>query len=59
MIEGAFAVWEASEIKEILGDKNSEIFSYHFGVEPNGNVDPRKDIQGELKNKACVFFLVF
>ncbi|CAB4406203.1 unnamed protein product [Rhizophagus irregularis] len=50
-LEGAFAVWEASEIKEILGDKNSEIFSYHFGVEPNGNVDPRKDIQGELKNK--------
>ncbi|CAG8492397.1 6963_t:CDS:10 [Funneliformis caledonium] len=50
-LEGAFAVWEASEIKEILGDKNSEIFSYHFGVEPNGNVDPRKDIQGELKKK--------
>ncbi|RIA87673.1 hypothetical protein C1645_827460 [Glomus cerebriforme] len=50
-LEGAFAVWEASEIQEILEDKNSEIFSYHFGVEPNGNVDPRKDIQGELKEK--------
>ena len=41
----------------MLGDKNSEIFSYHFGVEPNGNVDPKKDIQGELKNKVCDFFL--
>ncbi|CAI2171787.1 4885_t:CDS:10 [Funneliformis geosporum] len=50
-LEGAFAVWEASEINEILGHKHSEIFSYHFGVKPNGNVDPSKDIQGELKKK--------
>ncbi|CAG8520436.1 3856_t:CDS:10, partial [Acaulospora colombiana] len=50
-LEGAFCVWEEPEIKEILGDRNSEIFCGHFGVKSNGNVDPRKDIQGELKNK--------
>ncbi|CAG8616277.1 6346_t:CDS:2, partial [Racocetra fulgida] len=50
-LEGAFCVWEMSEIKEILGDKNSEIFCRHYGVKSNGNVDPSKDIQGELKHK--------
>ncbi|CAG8506921.1 1009_t:CDS:10 [Gigaspora rosea] len=49
--EGAFCVWEMSEIKEILGDKNSEVFCWHYGVKPDGNVDPSKDIQGELKRK--------
>ncbi|CAG8768985.1 26049_t:CDS:10, partial [Racocetra persica] len=49
--EGAFCVWEMSEIKEILGEKNSEIFCRHYGVKSNGNVDPNKDIQGELKHK--------
>ncbi|CAG8462636.1 12261_t:CDS:10 [Dentiscutata erythropus] len=49
--QGAFCVWEMSEIKEILGDKNSEIFCWHYGVKPDGNVDPNKDIQGELKRK--------
>nr|CAG8435419.1 8160_t:CDS:10 [Entrophospora candida] len=50
-LEGAFAVWEELEIKKLLGEKDSEIFCWHFGVKPNGNVDPEKDIQGELKNK--------
>ncbi|RHZ77167.1 hypothetical protein Glove_184g16 [Diversispora epigaea] len=51
-LEGAFCVWEESEIKEILSDqKKSEIFCWHFGVKEDGNVDPRKDIQGELKKK--------
>lgn len=56
-LEGAFAVWEELEIKKLLGEKDSEIFCCHFGVKPNGNVDPAKDIQGELKNKVtiCLF----
>ncbi|CAG8495423.1 10453_t:CDS:10, partial [Cetraspora pellucida] len=40
--EGAFCVWEMSEIKEILGDKNSEIFCRHYGVKSDGNVDPKE-----------------
>ncbi|CAG8633908.1 2060_t:CDS:2, partial [Scutellospora calospora] len=48
---GAFCVWEMSEIKEILGDKNSDIFCWHYDVKSDGNVDPNKDIQGELKLK--------
>ncbi|CAJ0921490.1 6463_t:CDS:2 [Entrophospora sp. SA101] len=48
---GAFAVWEELEIKRLLGEKDLEIFCWHFGVKPNGNVDPAKDIQGESKNK--------
>ncbi|CAJ0639846.1 2881_t:CDS:2 [Entrophospora sp. SA101] len=49
--QGAFAVWEELEIKRLLGEKDLEIFCWHFGVKPNGNVDPAKDIQGESKNK--------
>ncbi|CAJ0751240.1 12655_t:CDS:2 [Entrophospora sp. SA101] len=49
--KGAFAVWEELEIKRLLGEKDLEIFCWHFGVKPNGNVDPAKDIQGESKNK--------
>ncbi|CAG8606655.1 10106_t:CDS:10, partial [Diversispora eburnea] len=52
LFQGAFCVWEESEIKEILNDqKKSEILCWHFGVKKDGNVDPRKDIQGELKKK--------
>ena len=51
-LEGAFAVWEETEIKDLLSERNSEIFCWHFGVNPKGNVDPSKDIQGELKNKV-------
>ncbi|KAL1923917.1 uncharacterized protein VTP21DRAFT_6952 [Calcarisporiella thermophila] len=49
--EGAFCVWEASEISQICGEPNAAIFSYHYGVKPDGNVDPAKDIQGELVKK--------
>ncbi|KAG9289252.1 hypothetical protein G9A89_007497 [Geosiphon pyriformis] len=50
-LEGAFAVWEKSEIYNILGQEDSEIFCWHFGVEEKGNVPSEKDIQGELVNK--------
>jgi uncharacterized protein YyaL (SSP411 family) len=41
--EGAFYVWEADEIKAILGDATP--FDAYFGARPDGNVvrDPRKE----------------
>ncbi|KAH9930526.1 Six-hairpin glycosidase-like protein [Epithele typhae] len=36
---------------ELLGP-DAELFKYHFGVEQDGNCDPRHDIQGELKGQA-------
>src|SRR5205085_3228025 len=34
--EGAFYVWAKSEIDDVLGDA-ADIFSFHYGVEENGN----------------------
>lgn len=41
--EGAFNLWEKSEIDNLLGD-DADIFNYHFGVLPHGNTlnDPHE-----------------
>jgi uncharacterized protein YyaL (SSP411 family) len=36
--EGAFYVWTATEIETVLGPQDAALFSYAFGVQPNGNV---------------------
>jgi uncharacterized protein YyaL (SSP411 family) len=48
-IEGAFYVWEQKEIHAVLGLDPGEIFSYHYGVQPQGNVeyDPHGDFTGK------------
>ena len=38
--EGAFYVWTKQEINDALGDE-APIFSFHYGVEENGNVPDR------------------
>ena len=52
-IEGAFYVWEQREIHEILGPEPGEIFSYHYGVQPQGNVE--YDPHGEFTGKNILF----
>jgi len=52
-IEGAYYVWEASEIDELLSDKQARVFRYVFGVEPNGNVE--KDPRGEFPQKNILY----
>jgi uncharacterized protein YyaL (SSP411 family) len=47
--EGAFYVWERSEIEDALGKSAAEIFNYYFGVQPMGNV--RGDPRGEFRGK--------
>ena len=49
--EGAFYVWTAKRLDELLKD-DAEMFKHHFGVRPEGNCDPRHDIQGELKGQV-------
>ncbi|XP_034940180.1 spermatogenesis-associated protein 20 isoform X2 [Chelonus insularis] len=54
--EGAFYVWTAQEIDELLGKSVpgrddltlSDIFSYHFNVKTDGNIAKRQDPHGEL-----------
>ncbi|KAI0646619.1 hypothetical protein C8Q79DRAFT_963600 [Trametes meyenii] len=52
--EGAFYVWTAAQIEELLGE-DAVMFSYHFGVEAQGNCDPTHDVQGELKGQNVLF----
>jgi uncharacterized protein YyaL (SSP411 family) len=47
--EGAFYVWEQKEIKELLGEGPGKIFSYCYGVKPEGNAefDPFDEFNGK------------
>lgn len=49
--EGAFYVWEKSEIDNLLGEKNSEIFCYYYGVGARGNAPAGSDPHNVFMNK--------
>lgn len=52
-VEGAFYVWEKSEIDRILGDNDSEIFCFVYGIKDNGNA--LSDPQNEFVNKNILY----
>jgi uncharacterized protein YyaL (SSP411 family) len=45
--EGAFYLWSAEEVDRVLG-READLFVYHYGIEPGGNVPAEQDA-GELK----------
>ncbi|MBI3678850.1 MAG: thioredoxin domain-containing protein [Acidobacteria bacterium] len=51
--EGAFYIWSAQEIDELLRKPESEWFCYRFGVEPGGNV--AEDAHGEFTARNIFF----
>jgi uncharacterized protein YyaL (SSP411 family) len=53
--EGAFYVWTAEETEHFLGRETAFLFSYHYGVEPLGNVPPDLDLEGGLKGKNILY----
>eukprot|EP01114_Cavostelium_apophysatum_P015917 TRINITY_DN4437_c0_g1_i1.p1 TRINITY_DN4437_c0_g1~~TRINITY_DN4437_c0_g1_i1.p1 ORF type:complete len:787 (-),score=198.63 TRINITY_DN4437_c0_g1_i1:34-2394(-) len=48
--EGAFYVWDKSEIEKILGE-DAKVFNHHYGVLDKGNTAPEADPHGEFKGK--------
>lgn len=56
--EGAFYVWTMDEFKEILTEQEARICAKYWNVKPDGNVERRADIQGDLKgqNTLCVVY---
>jgi len=50
-LEGAFYVWTHAEAREVLGEDRSDEFCAVYGVEPDGNVSPSSDPQGELEGQ--------
>ncbi|KAM9425534.1 spermatogenesis-associated protein 20 isoform 2-T2 [Pholidichthys leucotaenia] len=58
--EGAFCVWTASEVRELLPDvvegatgaaTQADIVMHHYGVKEQGNVAPEQDPHGELQGQ--------
>jgi uncharacterized protein len=54
--EGAFYVWSKKELDAALGS-SAGIFSYHYGVQPDGNVPPAADPHGEFTAKNILIEL--
>jgi hypothetical protein len=52
-IEGAFYVWEQKEIDAILRPLPGKVFSFHYGLQPEGNV--KYDPHGEFTGKNILF----
>jgi uncharacterized protein YyaL (SSP411 family) len=50
--EGAFYLWQQSELETLLGD-DAEIFTLRFGILPNGNAP--HDPQGEFTGKNLLY----
>lgn len=55
--EGAFCVWTASEVRDLLPEvvegsdgaaTQADVFMHHYGVKEQGNVTPEQDPHGEL-----------
>jgi uncharacterized protein YyaL (SSP411 family) len=53
--EGAFYVWEKSEIDNLLGEKNSEVFCFYFGVGSRGNAPAGSDPHNVFENKNILY----
>lgn len=53
--EGAFYVWKAAEVDELLGKRDGGIFRYAYGIRKDGNARPESDPHGELKGLNTLF----
>lgn len=53
--EGAFYIWKAAEIDELLGKQEGSIFRYAYGARRDGNARPESDPQGELSGYNTLF----
>ena len=50
-LEGAFYVWAAAELKELLGEEMFRLFAACYGVEKEGNCAACSDPHGELTGR--------
>ncbi len=51
--EGAFYIWTAAELQQILGPRDATIFGARFGVAEHGNVD--EDPHGEFTGRNILY----
>jgi uncharacterized protein len=53
--EGAFYIWTAAEIDELLGKEHGSVFRYAHGARRDGNARPESDPHEELKGTNTLF----
>jgi uncharacterized protein len=53
--EGAYYVWTAQEVDELLGKRDGGIFRYAYGIRKDGNARPESDPHEELKGLNTLF----
>lgn len=53
--EGAFYIWTAAEIDELLGKDDGSVFRYAYGARRDGNARPESDPHEELKGTNTLF----
>jgi uncharacterized protein len=53
--EGAFYVWEKSDIDKLLGQQNSEIFCHYFDVGERGNIPAGSDPHNVFTDKNILY----
>ncbi|OGW72715.1 MAG: hypothetical protein A2Y02_00470 [Omnitrophica bacterium GWA2_52_12] len=51
--EGAFYIWSAAEIEQVLGAERARLFSEAYGVQPEGNAE--HDPHGEFTGKNILY----
>ncbi len=51
--EGAFYIWTAAEIQDLVGPEAARYFGYRYGVRPGGNVE--NDPHGEFTGRNILF----
>src|SRR5271168_5374408 len=51
--EGAFYLWTAQELEQLLEEPSAKLFAYRYGVEPGGNV--HHDPHGEFGGKNILY----
>ena len=51
--EGAFYIWTAAELEQLLGREVYDLFAAHYGVEKDGNV--HQDPHGEFTGKNILY----
>ncbi|KAK2750348.1 hypothetical protein FQN57_003828 [Myotisia sp. PD_48] len=49
--EGAYFVWTFKELQQVLGQRDAEVCSRHWGVLPDGNVARANDPHDEFMNR--------
>jgi uncharacterized protein len=53
--EGAYYVWSAAQVKELLGSASAPGFQYRYGVQPDGNVPAAQDIERKMRGMNVLY----